>query len=243
MGRESTPGELKFPQCCIQWWSRATEVSYNFHRKQTLILNYCTWRWQCRWELQEKMGNTAWIYAQIKKYGVDKRWLCRWYSDPREGIKTSLERVCLKEREPGIKPWGCPSYCSLKEKDRLTKEQSFWRRKHKGMQHCNNKKKICSRERGRVKWGWWGQRSNSSLAALGRALWMVWEQSSRTSLVVQWLRLWAPIAERRGSIPALGTKLPHAVWRGKKKKEFRLECTDEWVGLRKPWWSCVVSNI
>ena len=148
MGRESTPGELKFPQCCIQWWSRATEVSYNFHRKQTLILNYCTWRWQCRWELQEKMGNTAWIYAQIKKYGVDKRWLCRWYSDPREGIKTSLERVCLKEREPGSKPWGCPSYCSLKEKDRLTKEQSFWRRKHKGMQHCNNNKKdLFERER------------------------------------------------------------------------------------------------
>ena len=118
------------------------------------------------------MGNTVWIYAQIKKYGVDKRYLCRWYSDPREGIKTSLERVCLKEREPRIKPWGCPSYCSLKEKDRLMKEQSFWRRKRKGMQHCNNNKKICSRERGRVKRGWGGQRSSSSVAAPVRALWM-----------------------------------------------------------------------
>ena len=41
---------------------------------------------------------------------------------------------------------------------------------------------------------------------------------SRTSLEVQWLRLCAPRAHGRGSIPGLGTKIPRATQQKKKKK-------------------------
>ena len=40
-----------------------------------------------------------------------------------------------------------------------------------------------------------------------------------TSLVVQWLRLHASTAGGAGSIPGWGTKIPHALWYGKKKKK------------------------
>ena len=40
-----------------------------------------------------------------------------------------------------------------------------------------------------------------------------------TSLVVQWLRLCASSAGSMGSIPGQGTKIPHAMWRGKKKEK------------------------
>ena len=39
-----------------------------------------------------------------------------------------------------------------------------------------------------------------------------------TSLAVQWLRLHAFIAGDTGLIPDQGTKIPHAMWCGKKKK-------------------------
>ena len=38
------------------------------------------------------------------------------------------------------------------------------------------------------------------------------------SLVVQWLGFRAPIAGGMGLIPGLETKIPHAIWRGQKKK-------------------------
>ena len=44
--------------------------------------------------------------------------------------------------------------------------------------------------------------------------------ASGTSLMVQWLKLWAPNAEDVGSIPGGGTKIPHAVWCGPKKKRY-----------------------
>ena len=43
--------------------------------------------------------------------------------------------------------------------------------------------------------------------------------SFRTSLVVQWLRFWAFNAREAGSIPGQGTKIPHAVHFGQKKKK------------------------
>ena len=42
---------------------------------------------------------------------------------------------------------------------------------------------------------------------------------SGTSLVVQWLRLCASNAGGADSIPGRGTKIPHAMQCGKKKKE------------------------
>ena len=42
-------------------------------------------------------------------------------------------------------------------------------------------------------------------------------QATGTSLAVQWLRLRAPNAGGTGSIPGLGTKIPHAAWRGQKQ--------------------------
>ena len=42
------------------------------------------------------------------------------------------------------------------------------------------------------------------------------------SLVVQWLRLHASTAEGLGSIPGQGTKIPHAVWYGQKKKKMKV---------------------
>ena len=46
-------------------------------------------------------------------------------------------------------------------------------------------------------------------------LYKEWE----TSLVVQWLRLHASTAGGMGSIPSWGSQIPHATWRGKKKKK------------------------
>ena len=40
-----------------------------------------------------------------------------------------------------------------------------------------------------------------------------------TSLVVQWLRLHASTAGGGGSIPGQGTKIPHALGHGQKKKK------------------------
>ena len=40
-----------------------------------------------------------------------------------------------------------------------------------------------------------------------------------TSLAVQWLRLCTSNAGGKGSVPSQGTEIPHAVWRGKKKKK------------------------
>ena len=40
-----------------------------------------------------------------------------------------------------------------------------------------------------------------------------------TSLVVQWLRFCASNARSAGSIPGWGTKIPHAVQHGQKKKK------------------------
>ena len=39
------------------------------------------------------------------------------------------------------------------------------------------------------------------------------------SLVVQWLGLWALTAKGLGLIPGQGTKIPQALWHGKKKKK------------------------
>ena len=44
-----------------------------------------------------------------------------------------------------------------------------------------------------------------------------------TSLAVQWLRLHAPNAQGIGSIPGWGTKIPHAVLCGQKKKKKRIK--------------------
>ena len=41
-------------------------------------------------------------------------------------------------------------------------------------------------------------------------------------LVVQWFRLCASNAGGMGLIPGWGTKIPHATWRGKKKKRYFL---------------------
>ena len=38
-------------------------------------------------------------------------------------------------------------------------------------------------------------------------------------LAVQWLRLHTSTAGCAGSIPGQGAKIPHAAWRGKKKKK------------------------
>ena len=43
----------------------------------------------------------------------------------------------------------------------------------------------------------------------------------RTSLVVQWFRLQAPAAGGVGLIPGQGTKIQHAIWPKKKKKDFQ----------------------
>ena len=45
------------------------------------------------------------------------------------------------------------------------------------------------------------------------------EQNSGTLLAVQWLRPHAPNAGSLGSIPDWGTKIPHVMWRGQKKKK------------------------
>ena len=65
-----------------------------------------------------------------------------------------------------------------------------------------------------------------------------------TSLAVQWLRqlrLWASTAEGMGLIPGQGTKIPHAVQGGKKKKKKKVslrnflkkDCIKEMVMLFK----------
>ena len=41
------------------------------------------------------------------------------------------------------------------------------------------------------------------------------------SLVVQWLRLHIPTAKGAGLIPGLGTKIPHAVRHGTKKRIYK----------------------
>ena len=45
------------------------------------------------------------------------------------------------------------------------------------------------------------------------------EINEGTSLAVQWLRLHASTAGGTGSIPGCGTKIPHAMWHGQKKKK------------------------
>ena len=51
-----------------------------------------------------------------------------------------------------------------------------------------------------------------------------------TSLEVQWLWLHAPNAGGTGSIPGCGTKIPHAIPRGqKKKKKKEIKETALWV--------------
>ena len=47
-------------------------------------------------------------------------------------------------------------------------------------------------------------------------------EGSGTSLGVQWLRLHASNAETMASIPDWGTKIPHAVWPKKKRKEMKI---------------------
>ena len=42
---------------------------------------------------------------------------------------------------------------------------------------------------------------------------------SRTSLLVQWLGLLASTTQGVGLIPGMGTKIPHAMWCGQKKKD------------------------
>ena len=42
------------------------------------------------------------------------------------------------------------------------------------------------------------------------------KRASGVSQVVQWLRLHASTAGGMGSIPGLGTKIPHAAWCGQK---------------------------
>ena len=44
-------------------------------------------------------------------------------------------------------------------------------------------------------------------------------QGKQTLLVAQWLRLHASNARGIGSIPGHGTKSPHAVWCGQKRKK------------------------
>ena len=45
-------------------------------------------------------------------------------------------------------------------------------------------------------------------------------QPKGTSLAVQCLRICTSTAGGTGSIPGWGTKVPHAVWCGQKKKKF-----------------------
>ena len=49
--------------------------------------------------------------------------------------------------------------------------------------------------------------------------------------MVQWLGLRTSNAGGMGSIPGRGTKIPHAAWRGKKKKKERKK-----LNGRKPWY-------
>ena len=46
-------------------------------------------------------------------------------------------------------------------------------------------------------------------------------KTSGTSLVIQWLRLWASNEGDMGCIPGWGSKIPHAPWCGKTKKEIK----------------------
>ena len=48
--------------------------------------------------------------------------------------------------------------------------------------------------------------------------------ASGTSLAVQWLRLQASTEGGVGPIPGWGTKIPHAMQRGQKKKKKNLPC-------------------
>ena len=52
---------------------------------------------------------------------------------------------------------------------------------------------------------------------------------SGTSLAVQWLRLHASTAGGVGLIPGWGTKIPHAMWRKKKKKKSEHQCLNSAV--------------
>ena len=45
---------------------------------------------------------------------------------------------------------------------------------------------------------------------------------SKKTLAVQWLGLWALIAEGMGSISGQGTNIPQVAWYGKKKKKKKL---------------------
>ena len=47
---------------------------------------------------------------------------------------------------------------------------------------------------------------------------LIWKKHLRTSLVVKWLRFHISSIEAVGSIPGLGTKIPHATWQGQSKQ-------------------------
>ena len=55
-------------------------------------------------------------------------------------------------------------------------------------------------------------------------------QKGGMSIVIQWLRFHVPSSEGTGSIPGWETKIPHAVWPKKKKKDrgYRKKMTRCW---------------
>ena len=52
---------------------------------------------------------------------------------------------------------------------------------------------------------------------------MVMKQGEGTSLAIQWLRLHTSSAGGGVSFPGRGTKIPHVMWRGQKKRNRREE--------------------
>ena len=56
------------------------------------------------------------------------------------------------------------------------------------------------------------------LSSTGRTWGCLKRGGAGTSLAVQWLRICTSTAGSRGSIPGWGTRIPHAMCRGQKKK-------------------------
>ena len=54
--------------------------------------------------------------------------------------------------------------------------------------------------------------------SVGSHIQTIKNKSQGTSLVVQWVRLGASTTGGTSSIPGQGTKIPHAMWQGQKKK-------------------------